>query len=96
MTNYVPDSINITLRPGWNWIGFINTEDKYIGDIITNGKKGYSIKSKEQSPVATEYYDVAGFNGWIPDDFVIKPGTGYEFYLDPNEFSENEVITITR
>ena len=95
MTNYVPDSINITLKPGWNWVGFINSEDKFIGDLIS-GKLGYYIKSKDQDPPYAEYYDNEFYTGWYPTNFVIKPGYGYEFLLDTNRFSDNEIITITR
>jgi hypothetical protein len=91
LTNDIPTSIDLTISPGWNWVGFINTTEKLITDIIPIGKTGYFIKRKEGDPAASVYSDEFG---WEPLEFQIIPGEGYQFYLDETIFNDNEIINI--
>ena len=91
-TNTTLSTINLTLSPGWNWIGFINQQEKTIANVIPNGKPGYFIKRKAGNPSSAVYYD--GF-GWFPDNLAIVPGEGYQFNLDSTNFSSNDTITIS-
>jgi len=95
LTNTIISSINISISPGWNWIGFINTTEKTINNVIPNGKPGYFIKAKEGAVSSATWYDVDGYTGWSAPNFKIIPGEGYQFFLDETIFNSNEIINIT-
>ena len=91
LTNNILNSATLTLSPGWNWIGFINNTNKYLQDVIPNGKTGYFIKKRIGYPSS------AFWNGttWSNLKFVITPGEGYQFNLNKIYFSSDEIINIT-
>ena len=95
LTNTIPSTIDLTLSPGWNWIGFINSEEKTIVDVIPNGKAGYFIKRKTGTQSSAAYYVTPNYTGWFPANLPIIPGEGYQFNLDSDVFSSNETITIS-
>jgi hypothetical protein len=95
LTNTIPSTIDLTLSPGWNWIGFINSEEKTIVDVIPNGKPGYFIKRKTGNPSSAAYYVTDAYTGWFPINLPIIPGEGYQFNLYSDVFSSNETITIS-
>ena len=85
LTRSVPSTINLNVVPGWNWIGFINTEEKTIVDVLPNGKAGYFIKRKAGNPAVSTYYVTANYTGWYPTNLAILPGEGYQFSTEISE-----------
>ena len=77
----------LTLREGWNWIGFSYTENHEISEVILTATPGDFIKKKSGNPAFSQYYDGIG---WFPGNFVIIPGEGYQYKsIDSKEISLN-------
>lgn len=65
------DWYEISLYPGWNWIGYLPAAPQYVSDAFADyqPEEGDFIKSQTESAT---YFD----GQWI-GDFVMEPGQGY-------------------
>ncbi len=70
-----PDTTNITLKPGWNMVGYPsgNASQEDLPDQVT--KVGYFNGSRE--------YNLA--YSYNPEDFEFRPGNAYWLYNDGDE-----------
>ena len=71
-----PEKKFITLKPGWNWIGYPIDKETTLSDAFSNLNVYTNDKLKFQSDIST-YFD--GF-GWWGDIQTLTPGQGYMYY----------------
>ena len=78
-----PDNHPITLKTGWNWIGFPSTQNVSVAtalsgldaapDDIIKGRNGYA-----------SYYAENGYNGWYGTINTLESGQGYMYQSNSN------------
>ncbi|MFN6945811.1 MAG: LamG-like jellyroll fold domain-containing protein, partial [Cytophagaceae bacterium] len=70
-----PDSAGaeITIVPGWNWIGYVATKNTSVSSAMSNysAVTGDILKSQHQFA----YYD--NMTGWVGSLTTMRPGSGY-------------------
>ena len=71
-----PAEVGITIRHGWNWIGFPCAEAMSVADALAGfqAEDGDILKS---SGASTDYYE--GF-GWYGELETMEPGEGFMYY----------------
>ena len=71
-----PAEVGITIRHGWNWIGFPCAEAMSVADALAGfqAEDGDILKS---SGASTDYYE--GF-GWYGELETMEPGQGFMYY----------------
>ena len=89
-----PDNHPITLKTGWNWIGFPSTQNVSVAtalsgleaapDDIIKGRNGYA-----------SYYAENGYNGWYGTINTLESGQGYMYRSNSND-SKTFTYTIGR
>ncbi|MBU2019947.1 MAG: T9SS type A sorting domain-containing protein [Bacteroidetes bacterium] len=70
---YHPDSVDINIQPGWNWIGFVSPKNLDVQTALSNynAQTGDVVKSQYEFA----YYD--NLTGWSGSLQFMKPGLGY-------------------
>ena len=82
MGRKVPNSIEIVLNNGWNWIGFPMSEAVSVAEALAGfeAKSGDQIKSKGNGYAA--YNAQYGWGGTLQ---TLIPGEGYRYYSNNSE-----------
>ena len=86
------NNVSITLKPGWNWIGFPMSEAVSVENAL-NGlspNSGDIIKSLTNSYAEYTYYETLGIGTWSIALSTLTPGEGYMYY---NSSSETKTFT---
>ena len=73
--SYRPEETPITLRQGWNWIGYLPVNEKDLSDALSN-------LSPSENDVIKSLDDFAIYSGgiWKGTLTSMKPGEGYMYY----------------
>lgn len=73
------DEYEITIRPGWNWMGFPSSETIDVADAMADFEAG------EGDQIQSKYYTTE-FDGdeWFGDLEAFVPGQGYLYYSSSN------------
>lgn len=76
----------ITLRSGWNWIGYPVMTQQSLSTALANFTPEANDLIKGQNSSATYYANY----GWFPTSFTLTPGQGYMYYSNA---TENKMLT---
>lgn len=74
---YLPEQTPVTLQKGWNWIGYVPTNEMALEDALENLKPS-------EGDVIKSYEDFSTFNQgkWVGTLTLMQPGLGYMYYSD--------------
>ncbi len=80
-TPVTPENYDITINPGWNWIGYPNTVEMTLDEALANfeAEEGDEVWNSE---CATQY---SPDWGWWGDVETFVPGTGYMYYYNGSD-----------
>ncbi|MBR6273109.1 MAG: hypothetical protein IKR29_05995, partial [Bacteroidales bacterium] len=70
----LPENFSITIKPGFNWIGFPGTEGITINEVFANFEPANGDVIKLKSGSSATYVSNMG---WLGGNMVIQPGQGY-------------------
>ena len=77
----VVDEYEITINPGWNWIGFPSAEPIAVADALAN------FNAEEADQIQCNDATSAEFDGeeWFGDLETFTPGQGYMYFSASEE-----------
>ena len=70
----LPENFSITIKPGFNWIGFPGTEGITINEVFANFEPTNGDVIKLKSGSSATYVSSMG---WLGGNMVLQPGQGY-------------------
>ena len=85
----LPENFSITIKPGFNWIGFPGTEGITINEVFANFEPANGDVIKLKSGSSATYVSSMG---WLGGNMVIQPGQGY-IYQSKASSSKDLVIS---
>ena len=78
--DFVEENREITLNPGWNWIGYPVRENVFVKDAIRNIVPTHGDVIKSQLMSAVYMYGTWFIPASQYGDFYMNPGEGYMYY----------------
>ena len=86
--SFEDENVEITIAPGWNWIGYpVHEEGISFEDALSNIKPAHGDIIKSQSLYA-QYIDMFGTAGWAVENgesLIMNPGEGYKYYSNKSQ-----------
>ena len=77
----IASEYEITLNPGWNWIGFPSVEPIAVADALAEFAEAEDEDEIQSQENSLEYYD----GEWEGDLEVFEPGQGLLYYNSSDE-----------
>ncbi|MBQ3594745.1 MAG: T9SS type A sorting domain-containing protein [Bacteroidales bacterium] len=100
--DFEDENIEITIAPGWNWIGYpVHEEGISFEDALSNIEPAHGDIIKSQSLYA-QYIDMFGTVGWAVENgesLIMNPGEGYKYYSNKSQvfrFTYSTEVNSTR
>ncbi len=86
--SFEDENVEITIAPGWNWIGYpVHEEGISFEDALSNIEPAHGDIIKSQSLYA-QYIDMFGTAGWAVENgesLIMNPGEGYKYYSNKSQ-----------